>query len=718
MSSYFEPSNAEKVSKMFADITQEELDLMVEFGLDNGDGLVDREEFIILMVVRIGHATPELIVRLTDRFRELNRKNEMDQIHYDDIVAGRRKVTAEMRKRMFANTGLHSLTLSSFADSFHQKIHPSGNPLSSRSSRSNSAEQEQVLSSGEDSSRSLMWSEMVRRKRNSSSADQYNQQPSTDSQERGDSKTSIWSQRLRQRLGSASSEHEQHMQQQTYTDFRSGEDSDSSKLSQKGRMSVSSSSSDQHELQGEQSFTLAREDSESMSWSEKIRQRFRSGSLEYDNHDPLVTRPQRIRQRSTSSEKPLHVLPERMDSTLSADTTTFSPLKEVNSVRRFSFGGTALETAESPQAVRQISPHTDVIAETFTPILPDPVRRFSCDEVDITDEAAEGVHGCAVSYWDDDRSARPQEEAVAETLSAVNDSSYSLSATEELDQDEAAEGLSEEALPSMSAVDMQSIADDEKQNSDDDVPSIEPTLSEKDEYDDDFPSIEHASRRERKPSLKKQSSDAIPVRLLMQNLRAQSSKNLLASNSSQNLRTLSSGVVFSVRIEDTLEDDDNVPACEMPRLSGRRRSSVHSGGRRSSVHITWMGHELLEIQNRKWIRIYQTISHPHMCILIACLVWLTTGTIFYHVCNRKYGSSSLVHAFFTSISAGYAMFWITVENTPGVKVYTICHIFFGVVALGSVRAAVAHSLAESKMNWYICRSCMSCCRATVVRFSL
>jgi len=137
VSVFFEPTNDDLISKLIADITQEELSFMEEYGVIDGDGEVDRSEFIILMTVRIGKASPDLIGTINDRFRELDRRH-MKRIPYDDIIAGRRQVTPAMRKLAFAR-GLSSINLNSFADVVSGSLSPrqlvsSGSFLSSRCS--------------------------------------------------------------------------------------------------------------------------------------------------------------------------------------------------------------------------------------------------------------------------------------------------------------------------------------------------------------------------------------------------------------------------------------------------------------------------------------------------------------------------------------------------------------------------------------------------------
>jgi len=63
--------------QIIAPVSSEELSFMQEFFIENGDGIFDSNEFIILAVVRIGAASPELISQINERFRQLDRKNSL-----------------------------------------------------------------------------------------------------------------------------------------------------------------------------------------------------------------------------------------------------------------------------------------------------------------------------------------------------------------------------------------------------------------------------------------------------------------------------------------------------------------------------------------------------------------------------------------------------------------------------------------------------------------
>lgn len=111
----FEPSHDDLLARLIADVTDEEIEFMLEFGIIDDNGKVDKSEFLVLMAVRIGKASIQLLGTIHERFRELDRKN-LKKISLDDIVEGRQKITPAMRKAMFANVGLNSVTMSSFAD--------------------------------------------------------------------------------------------------------------------------------------------------------------------------------------------------------------------------------------------------------------------------------------------------------------------------------------------------------------------------------------------------------------------------------------------------------------------------------------------------------------------------------------------------------------------------------------------------------------------------
>ena len=76
--------------QIVAPVTWEEISFMQEFEIEDGDGTIDCKEFMILAVVRIGSISPELIRRINDRFKQLDRKRQ-GQIAYDDLIVGRRK---------------------------------------------------------------------------------------------------------------------------------------------------------------------------------------------------------------------------------------------------------------------------------------------------------------------------------------------------------------------------------------------------------------------------------------------------------------------------------------------------------------------------------------------------------------------------------------------------------------------------------------------------
>jgi len=96
------PDDSAIFSKIVADVTQEEIDFMNIFGIDDGDGSVDNREFIILTVVRIGAAPPDLIVQINQRFQELDRKRQ-NKLLYDDLIYKRRRKAPTLRSVVRSN---------------------------------------------------------------------------------------------------------------------------------------------------------------------------------------------------------------------------------------------------------------------------------------------------------------------------------------------------------------------------------------------------------------------------------------------------------------------------------------------------------------------------------------------------------------------------------------------------------------------------------------
>jgi hypothetical protein len=70
--------------KVSARITNEELDMMKSFGIENGDGSIDKKEYVILILVRIGALAPELIRVINSRFQDLDVHNR-GSITYADL---------------------------------------------------------------------------------------------------------------------------------------------------------------------------------------------------------------------------------------------------------------------------------------------------------------------------------------------------------------------------------------------------------------------------------------------------------------------------------------------------------------------------------------------------------------------------------------------------------------------------------------------------------
>jgi hypothetical protein len=100
--------------KICDDVSNEEVEVMRVCGIGKDEDNITKEDFIVLMLVRIGAAPTQLILKLHDRFRTLDRKGE-GRIAYDDIVYGRKKkpskgeLISRLFMRSFSMKGLSSL---------------------------------------------------------------------------------------------------------------------------------------------------------------------------------------------------------------------------------------------------------------------------------------------------------------------------------------------------------------------------------------------------------------------------------------------------------------------------------------------------------------------------------------------------------------------------------------------------------------------------------
>ncbi len=76
--SFFIPTEdpEETTRKILAPVTEEEIKMMGDFGLENGDGEVDQAEYIILCMVRIGAVTPPLVEEIITRFKLLDHSGD------------------------------------------------------------------------------------------------------------------------------------------------------------------------------------------------------------------------------------------------------------------------------------------------------------------------------------------------------------------------------------------------------------------------------------------------------------------------------------------------------------------------------------------------------------------------------------------------------------------------------------------------------------------
>jgi hypothetical protein len=78
-----DPDEAEK--QIAAKVTAEELHMMQKFELDDGDGQISRAEYILLCAVRIGALSPDLIGKINERFKILDKSGD-GNLDYAEIL--------------------------------------------------------------------------------------------------------------------------------------------------------------------------------------------------------------------------------------------------------------------------------------------------------------------------------------------------------------------------------------------------------------------------------------------------------------------------------------------------------------------------------------------------------------------------------------------------------------------------------------------------------
>ena len=92
------------------------------------------------------------------------------------------------------------------------------------------------------------------------------------------------------------------------------------------------------------------------------------------------------------------------------------------------------------------------------------------------------------------------------------------------------------------------------------------------------------------------------------------------------------------------------------------------------------------------------IGHE-VCVLIILfmhrVLWIFGGTVFYALLKDL----TIANAFYTSMSVGYAIFWVELNYSAPSVVFTVCHMLVGYIATAVVMAVFAVSLTDNKDGW-------------------
>lgn len=101
-----DPAEAHKIIN--AKVTEKELDMMVRFQIDDGDGEISRAEYILLCAVRLGAVNPELIRVINDRFNTLD-YDKSGALSYNELLEHPEVYQETQRRKSVMGTAASSL---------------------------------------------------------------------------------------------------------------------------------------------------------------------------------------------------------------------------------------------------------------------------------------------------------------------------------------------------------------------------------------------------------------------------------------------------------------------------------------------------------------------------------------------------------------------------------------------------------------------------------
>lgn len=90
------PVHAKQVIRQ--QITAAEIEMMGNFGLENGDGMIDESEYALLCCLRLGAINPALVGEINKRFDMLNISGTGTLSETELLQAGRRRNVISISK--------------------------------------------------------------------------------------------------------------------------------------------------------------------------------------------------------------------------------------------------------------------------------------------------------------------------------------------------------------------------------------------------------------------------------------------------------------------------------------------------------------------------------------------------------------------------------------------------------------------------------------------
>ena len=147
--------------------------------------------------------------------------------------------------------------------------------------------------------------------------------------------------------------------------------------------------------------------------------------------------------------------------------------------------------------------------------------------------------------------------------------------------------------------------------------------------------------------------------------------------------------------------DDSVSSIVDTSVGGEQ-SSVEENLQANQTIVTVFGMKITNMNTQTYSSLLYMLKLPLLRIFSLWLLWIFMGGVFFTLYQQD--NTSFACGLYMSVSVGIGMFWMNgstcnMDTNPGTKVFSICSMLIGSIALGVLRAFVAHTMAESTSLW-------------------